>query len=124
MFRKQPLYLLLALALATVSILLVQGARTQEKARAHFRWEYRVQEYGASECSGNSLQSSLNSLGDQGWEMTGMTPIANGESQIVLQTASLGYGKEVVPNLTDSWQGVISPTSEPGCRMVFRRPSY
>ena len=124
MFRKQPLYLLMTLTLVALCIFLVQGGRTQDKARAHFRWEYKVIEYSASGCSGDNLQTTLNSSGDQGWELTSMTPVANGESQIVLQTASLGYGKEVTPNLTDSWQGVVSPTSEPGCRLVFRRPSY
>jgi hypothetical protein len=123
MWKRRALYALL-LSIGTLAVLglLVQHSRSQERQTSYLRWEYHVLQYGPTACAGDELPSSLNAAGAEGWEMVSFTAVAKGPSEIVLQTASLGYGKEVVPNLTDSWQGIISPVQEAGCQVILKRP--
>lgn len=125
MFKKWSAYLfLLPMAAILVLLLLVQASRSQESQEAYVRWQYQIVQYGPSDCSGGELQNSLNRAGAEGWEMVSFTQTAKGPNEIVLQMASLGYGKDVTPNLADSWQGIISPVEAPGCQAILKRPSH
>lgn len=124
MLKTRSLFLL-ALPLAAVALILsVHASRSQQGTPPGVRWEYQVIEHNASECSAAELQPLLSGSGEEGWELVSIARIPSGQSEIVLQTASLGYGKEVVPNLADSWQGVITPLGPESCQLVLKRPVY
>lgn len=124
MLRTRSVYLLVLPVAAVALILSVRASRSQQGTPPAVRWEYEVTEHNGSECSAAGLQGSLTASGQEGWELVTLAHILNGRSEIVLQTASLGYGKEVVPNLTDSWQGVITPLGQEVCQLVLKRPIY
>lgn len=124
MFRTRSLYLLVLPVAAVALILSVHASRSQQGTPPAVRWEYQVTEHNGSGCSASELQGSLTASGQEGWELVSLVRVASGQNEIVLQTASLGYGKEVVPNLTDSWQGVITPLGPEVCRIVLKRPVY
>lgn len=124
MFRTRSLYLLLLPVAAVALIMSVQASRSQQGTPPAVRWEYQVIEGNGSECSASELQGSLTASGQDGWELVSLSHMPGGQDEIVLQTASLGYGKEVVPNLTDSWQGVITPLGPEACQIVLKRPVY
>jgi hypothetical protein len=124
MVKTRAMYFFLIVIALLGVVVLVQAGRPQAKTTSYLRWEYHVVEYGASGCAADELQLSLTKLGEQGWEVVNVTPISNQSSEIVLQSAALSYGKEVVPNLADSLQGVITPLGYEGCRVVFKRPGY
>ena len=124
MVRTRSLYLLALPVAAVVLILSLHARRSQQDTPPNIRWEYQVIEHNASDCSAAELQPSLASSGQEGWELVSIARIPSGQSEIVLQTASLGYGKEVVPNLADSWQGVITPLGPEVCQLVLKRPVY
>lgn len=124
MFKTRSLYLLLLPVAAVILILSVHASRSQQGTPPAVRWEYQVTERNGSECAAAELQPSLTASGQEGWELVSLSHMPSGQNEIVLQTASLGYGKEVVPNLTDSWQGVISPLGPEVCQLVLKRPVY
>lgn len=126
--------LLMVVAIAVLKLPLQQATRQTEEAATEPRWEYRVLTMDLGWCANNdSVNGMLNDYGKKGWELVSFqqTPALTTFPQeshgtILIRPASTGYGKEVQPNLTDSFQGTFdlkTPTAQqPGaCRLVFAR---
>jgi hypothetical protein len=95
-------------------------------------WEYRVVTLDARACnSEEAMTATLNANGRQGWELvgyqTGPTQLPNTvDGSILMRPAATGAGRDVSPQLADSFQGNISlkmvqPSQLGACRMVFKR---
>jgi hypothetical protein len=102
------------------------------------KWEYKVVRFEASPCSSeNELALSMNSAGQQGWELVSyerMSPSfpRDAEGTLLMWLAATGEDKTAAPSnlptpppVADSYEGTISmKLSQPppgGCRMIFKR---
>jgi len=95
-------------------------------------WEYRVVNLDSRACiSEDAMTATLNANGRQGWELVGyqtgpgQLPNEVGGS-ILMRPAATGAGKDVSPQLADSFQGTINlrmsqPYQTGACRLVFKR---
>jgi hypothetical protein len=95
-------------------------------------WEYRVVPLDPSRCtSEEAMMATLNANGRQGWELVGYqaAPLVfprDVEGSILMRPAATGAGKDVTPQLADSFQGNINlkmpqQTQVGACRLVFKR---
>ncbi|HEY6274065.1 MAG TPA: hypothetical protein VIX19_18950 [Terriglobales bacterium] len=95
-------------------------------------WEYRVVTLDPYRCtSEEAMTATLNASGRQGWELVGYqaAPLQfpkDVEGSILMRPAATGAGKDVSPQLADSFQGTINlkmpQQVQPGaCRLVFKR---
>lgn len=98
------------------------GSHPQENTNAiQPGWEYKVMDFDSGQCAAASLETSLNESGKAGWELVAYSRFST-EDEILVRPASTGYGKEVSPPLTDSFQGTITNGGEGKCRVVLKRP--
>lgn len=103
-------------------VLFPGGPRPQENTNTiQPGWEYKVMDLDSAQCTATSLETSLNESGKTGWELVAYSRFAT-EEEILVRPASTGYGKEVSPPLTDSFQGTITNGVGGKCRMVLKRP--
>jgi hypothetical protein len=95
------------------------------------KWEYNVVRLGPSNCtSEGSLNGILNELGLRGWELVSYEPLSppftNADGTILIRPAATGAGRDVQPQLADSFQGNINmrmgQPDRPLCRVLFKRP--
>ncbi len=122
------------LVLATVAI--TKFPRTQETGQTEGtttepRWEYQVLTLDFERCAAEgAVSASLNAHGKQGWELVSYEQApapfpTEAQGAILFRPAATGPGKEVSPQLADSFQGTIDfkmPQAQPGaCRLVFKR---
>lgn len=95
-------------------------------------WEYRVVPLDTYRCtSEEAMTATLNTNGRQGWELVGYeaAPLVfpkDVEGSILMRPAATGAGKNVTPQLADSFQGSINlkmpqQTQAGACRLVFKR---
>lgn len=122
MAKSTVVYSFAFLGLVTLAFILFPGARPQENANTtQPGWEYKVMDFDSGQCTAASLESSLNESGKAGWELLAYSRFAT-EDEILVRPASTGYGKEVSPPLTDSFQGTITNGVRGKCRVVLKRP--
>ena len=105
------------------------------------KWEYKVVRFEAGPCSSeNELALSMNSAGQQGWELVSYERMSppfprDAEGTLVMRVAATGEDKNAAPaNLpmpppvADAYEGTISmQLSQPppgGCRMIFKRQAH
>jgi hypothetical protein len=94
------------------------------------KWEYRVFTLDSRRCAGgdDGVVAALNNYGRQGWALVSVTqsPVLSptqAHGVILLRPAATGPGKDVRPQLADSFQGTIDfNLPEAGaCRFTFMR---
>lgn len=98
------------------------------------KWEYKVITIDGYRCaSEEALASSLHASGQQGWELVNyeQAPIPfpkEAEGTLVIRPAATGAGRDVTPQLADSFQGEIGLKIEqpqpPACRLLFKRQAH
>jgi hypothetical protein len=108
-----------------------QSIQTPEKPLARSKWEYKALKLDANQCAfENQITTSLNSVGDEGWELVGYERLSaafpqSAEGTLLMQPAATGVGRQNNPPTADSFQGAISmkmPPVQPGaCRFMFKR---
>lgn len=97
-------------------------------------WEYRVVTLDPYRCSSEeAMTATLNANGRQGWELVGYqaAPVQfpkDVEGNILMRPAATGAGKDVTPQVADSFQGTINlrmpqQVVAGACRLVFKRGS-
>ncbi len=109
-------------------------ARTQQspdQPQKRPRWEYQVISLDAGRCSSDgSVQTLLNSLGRQSWELVSyaFTPPAfpkDAEGTLLIAPAATGSSRDVNPPTADSFRGSINlkmdQSSPGGCRVIVKR---
>lgn len=125
-------YSLLLALIATLALPMMSPTQQfPNDAQNRPKWEYKVSTLDGSACSSDgAVSTSLNSLGQQGWELVGYernaTPFPrDAEGTLVIAPAATGPSKDVNPPTADSFQGRISmkmaQTAPGGCRMLFKR---
>ena len=97
-------------------------------------WEYRVVAVEARRCAfDDAVATTLNASGQKGWELVSYEHISfafpkEADGTIVMRPAATGAGKNVSPQLADSFQGTVNlklTQEQPaGCRLVFKRPFH
>ncbi len=107
------------------------GQGQAEEAGTEPKWEYQVVTLDANRCGYEDIVSNaLNSRGQKGWELVSYQQAppqfpkeAGGE--ILIRPAATGPGKEVTPQVADSFQGTITMKinqAQPGaCRLLLKR---
>jgi hypothetical protein len=94
-------------------------------------WEYNVVRFDPSRCANEEVfTATLNTMGLKGWELVSyerLTPVfPNAEGNILMRPAATGAGRDVTPQLADSFQGTITMRVArpeiPYCRVLFKRP--
>jgi hypothetical protein len=123
--------LLIALALFTRPLASQNGQGAQNPT-AEPKWEYKVLRIDANQCSSeNDLATSLNFIGQQGWELLSYErfPLPfpkDAEGTLLLKPAATGHGAQTTPHTADSFQGTITmkmvQAQSGGCRLMFKRP--
>ena len=124
---------LLLLTLFAALRLPITSARGQEpEGRSNnAMWEYNVVRLDPSRCTSEEvLTSTLNQMGLKGWELVNyerLTPVfPNADGTILMRPAATGAGRDVSPQLADSFQGNINmrmgQPERPVCRLLFKRP--
>lgn len=123
MAKNTVVYSFAFVGLVALAFVLFPGApRPQENTNAiQPGWEYKIMDFDSGQCAATSLAASLNDSGKAGWELVAYSRFAT-EDEILVRPASTGYGKEVSPPLTDSFQGTITNGAEGKCRVVLKRP--
>ena len=123
--------LLLALFAAFRSPITSAGRQEAEAPFDGRNWEYNVVRFDPSRCGNEELfTSTLNAMGLKGWELVSyerLTPVfPNAEGNILMRPAATGAGRDVTPQLADSFQGTITMRLArpeiPYCRVLFKRP--
>jgi len=94
-------------------------------------WEYRVVGLESFRCNNETaMTQALNVLGREGWELVGYQPgpmefPSSVDGTILMRPAATGAGKDVQPQLADSFQGNIKLAMQrpqvSACRLVFKR---
>lgn len=108
-----------------------QSAQTPTQSASEPVWEYRVVNLESFRCNNEeAMTQTLNANGRQGWELVGYQtgplefPGSVGGT-ILMRPAATGAGKDVQPQLADSFQGNINLKMEQprtsACRLVFKR---
>src|ERR1700756_21896 len=130
--------LLLGLFALITRLMPLPSAQTVEKPTTQTaekppvrKWEYMALKLDANQCAfENQVTTSLNSAGDQGWELVGYERLSaafpqSAEGTLLMQPAATGVGRQNNPPTADSFQGAISlkmAQIQPGaCRFVFKR---
>lgn len=119
------------------SLALIRGfmpapaAQTAEKPPIGPKWEYKTLRLEASQCAiENQVTTSLNSAGDEGWELVSYERLSvtfpkDAEGTLLIRPAATGLGKEHTPQTADSFQGTMTlkmAQAQPGaCRFLFKR---
>lgn len=92
------------------------------------KWEYKVITLESSTCTENQISTSLNSQGQQGWELVGyerLAPAFPKEAQGSLIIAPAATHTATSPATADSFQGAITMrmglSTPGGCQMVLKR---
>jgi len=107
------------------------GGQESEGHSNNAMWEYNVVRLDPGRCTSEEvLTSTLNAMGLKGWELVSyerLTPVfPNADGTILMRPAATGAGRDVSPQLADSFQGTIKMTmARPEtayCRILFKRP--
>ena len=108
-----------------------QSAQTASQTALEPVWEYRVVTLDSFRCNNEeAMTQTLNSNGRQGWELVGYQagPVefpSSVDGTILMRPAATGAGKDVQPQLADSFQGNIKLAMQrpqvSACRLVFKR---
>lgn len=95
------------------------------------KWEYKVSRFDSGLCSSEAeLATSLNVLGQDGWELVSyerfLAPFPrDAEGTLLIKPAATGPGAQTQPQTADSFTGKITmrmaQTSADGCRFLFKR---
>jgi hypothetical protein len=108
-----------------------QGAQNATQAASEPVWEYRVVNLDSFRCTNEeAMAATLNANGRQGWELVGYQtgPVefpGGADGTILMRPAATGAGKDVQPQVADSFQGsiklsMVQPRTS-ACRLVFKR---
>ena len=121
---------LVALAVFTRP-LVSQNPQGPQNAAPLPKWEYKVVKIDASLCSAEQeLTTSLNVIGQEGWELVSYERYAalfprDADGTLLIRPAATGHGAETTPQTADSFQGTITmrmAQTQPGsCRFLFKR---
>lgn len=91
------------------------------------KWEYKVNTLEGSTCTEAQISNSLNSLGQQGWELVAyerLAPAFPREAQGSLLIAPASHSTTSPPT-ADSFEGAITmkmgQSTPGGCQMVLKR---
>ena len=125
--------LLLTLFTAFKTPITSAGRQETETQASEGLWEYNVVRLDPSRCTNEEVfTATLNTMGLKGWELVSyerLTPVfPNAEGNILMRPAATGAGRDVTPQLADSFQGTItmrmaqSPADRTYCRVLFKRP--
>jgi hypothetical protein len=109
-----------------------QSAQNATQAASEPVWEYRVVNLDSFRCTNEeAMTATLNANGRQGWELVGYQagPVEFPDSvdgSILMRPAATGAGKDVTPQLADSFQGTIKLSMQQrrqtsACRLMFKR---
>lgn len=125
-------FLLLVVLVLALRTPLTSAAGQGTQASDEPVWQYHVVNVDSRTCnSEEAMAATLNANGRQGWELVGyqagplqMPDAVDGS--ILMRPAATGAGKDVSPQLADSFKGEISlrmaqPRQLPACRLVFKR---
>lgn len=95
------------------------------------KWEYKALRLDANQCSyENQVATSLNSAGEEGWELVSYERLSNlfpkdAEGTLLIRPAATGPGREHTPQTADSFQGTMTmkmaPIQPGACRFLFKR---
>jgi Domain of unknown function (DUF4177) len=112
-------------------------AQQREDSAVGPKWEYKVVRFEAGPCSSeNELALSMNSAGQQGWELVSYERMSSfprdADGTLLMWLAATDADKTAIPSnlptpppVADSYAGTISmKMSQPppgGCRMIFKR---
>jgi hypothetical protein len=92
-------------------------------------WQYQV--VTIRSCDNDSaLAGTLTTSGRQNWELVSFQQLPSfpneAAGKLLFRLAATGPGKDVQPQLADSFQGTVDfklPDAQPGsCRLLFKRP--
>jgi hypothetical protein len=123
--------LLLTLFAAFKTPITTAGRQETETQSTDSLWEYNVVRFDPSRCANEEVfTATLNTMGLKGWELVSyerLTPVfPNAEGNILMRPAATGAGRDVTPQLADSFQGTITmrmaQSDRPYCRVLFKRP--
>jgi len=107
-----------------------QPEQNQEQRATGPRWEYKVANLGTQCDSDQGLDATLNTMGQQGWELINIERLTpsfpkDAEGTLFIKPAATGPGKLNNPQTADSFQGTITmkmyPITRPLCHAVFKR---
>ncbi len=123
--------LLTVITVALLKLPQTPASGQAEEAATEPRWEYQVVTMDPLRCAvEDAINTSLNAHGKQGWELVSYQQGAasfptKAQGELLFRPAATGPGKEVSPQLADSFQGTIDfkmAEPQPGaCRLVFKR---
>ena len=109
----------------------VPSQQPPQNPAALIKWEYRVFNADAVNCSSeNYLTGALDRLGQDGWELVSYqrtpTPFPSDfEGEMLIRAAATGPGAAQQPQTADSFQGAIkmkmAPVQAGGCQMILKR---
>ena len=121
---------LVALAVFTHPLVSQNSQGTQNAALLP-KWEYKVVKIDTNLCSAESeLTTSLNVVGQEGWELVSYERYAalfprDADGTLLIKPAATGPGAQTTPQTADSFQGTITmrmAQTQPGsCRFLFKR---
>ncbi len=123
-------YLLMVIAVAVAKLPLIQATGQAGEAATGPGWEYQVVALDSHRCAAeDAVAGSLNAHGKLGWELVSYERAfpfpAEAQGAILFRPAATGPGKEVSPQLADSFQGTVDfkmAQPQPGaCRLLFKR---
>ena len=123
--------LFLTLFAALKTPLTSAGRQETETQSSEALWEYNVVRFDPSRCGSEEVfTATLNAMGLKGWELVSyerLTPVfPNAEGNILMRPAATGAGRDVTPQLADSFQGTITmrmaQSDRTYCRVLFKRP--
>ena len=108
-----------------------QSAQTAPQTPSEPFWEYRVVSLDSFRCNNETaMTQALNNAGREGWELVGYQagPLefpSTVDGTILMRPAATGAGKDVQPQLADSFTGNIKLAMQRpqtiACRLVFKR---
>lgn len=125
-------YALLLLAIGVFALAMnARSQQSQDEAGRRTKWEYKVVGLEGSPCSQDGqVLASLNSLGQEGWELVSYEQAApsfpkDAEGTLLIAPAATSPSQDTTPPLADSFRGSMNlrmATSLPGgCRMILKR---
>ena len=124
------LLLLAVFAAFRLPLTVARGQETEEQWSGP-KWEYNAVRLDPSHCTNEVLlNATLNGWGIRGWELVSYEPLTpsftNADGTILIRPAATGAGRDVSPQLADSFQGNINmrmgQPERPVCRLLFKRP--
>ena len=109
----------------------IPAAQATEYQMNRPKWEYKVIKLDEHQCSSeNQLATSLNSSGQEGWELISYERLSlayprDAEGTLLLRPAATGQGRDHSPQTADSFQGTITMKMAQmqlgACRFLFKR---